>query len=98
MSTQTHTSISQVIAKAIHDPDFRTKLIAEPKEKMQSHSVVTTVSALGALSSPPPVSAKASSSATTLLAGGLEMTELKVGRCAMLKHACSMSAHWAMAL
>jgi hypothetical protein len=36
MSTQTNTSISQVIAKAIHDPDFRTKLIAEPKETLHA--------------------------------------------------------------
>jgi len=39
MSTQTSTSISQVIAKAIHDPDFRTQLIAEPKETLHSMAV-----------------------------------------------------------
>jgi len=39
MSTQSSTLLSQAIAKAIHDPDFRTRLIAEPKEALHSMAV-----------------------------------------------------------
>ena len=39
MSHQTSAQLFQVIAKAIHEPDFRSQLIAEPKAVLYSMSV-----------------------------------------------------------
>jgi hypothetical protein len=36
MSNQTSALLSQVIAKAIHEPDFRSRLIADPKTALHS--------------------------------------------------------------
>lgn len=39
MSTQINTLLSQAIAKAIHEPEFRSQLIANPKATLDSMSV-----------------------------------------------------------
>ncbi|HTL90180.1 MAG TPA: NHLP leader peptide family RiPP precursor [Leptolyngbya sp.] len=39
MSTKTSMLLSQVIAKAIHDPEFRSQLLADPKVTLHSMSV-----------------------------------------------------------
>ncbi len=39
MANETSALLSQVIAKAIHEPDFRSRLIADPKSTLQAMSV-----------------------------------------------------------